>query len=234
MGKDFFPDREAEMVTWSQLFAERIASDPQAVGLSQEQCDAYLVVQQAFANAYQISQAPATRTTPAISTKNDCRRAMETMSRQYARIIQSQPQVSDAQRSELGLNIRQTSTPALPTPGEAPTVRVMAVNGTQLKLWLLDSTTSGRHARPRGVAGAQIFTHTGDQPPADIARWTFQGNHANTKPTIIVADAKQPFMKVWVTAKWYRPTGEAGPACVPVSTYTTPAGPMFASLKTAA
>lgn len=234
MGKDFFPDREAEMVTWSQLFAERIASDPQAVGLSQEQCDAYLAVQQAFAVAYQISQSPSTRTSPAILSKNEARSAMETMSRQYARIVQSQPQVSDAQRSDLGLNIRQSTMPALPTPGEAPTLRVTAVQGAALSLWLLDSTTSGRRARPRGVAGASIFTHTGEHPPADIARWTFQGNHSNTKPTIIVADASQPFTKVWITARWYRPTCDAGPACVPVSTYTTPAGPMFASLTKAA
>jgi hypothetical protein len=85
--KDFFPEREDEMLAWTRNLAVHISADPQKYNLSQQSVDDYVAAQQQFADAHRVANQPSTRTRIAVSAKNSARKNIERLSRSLARAI---------------------------------------------------------------------------------------------------------------------------------------------------
>ena len=77
MARDFFPRRDAEVGPWTRNFATLIQEHFLALGLTEAQCDAYIVVQQAFDVAMQRVNNHGTNSTSAVVAKNTLRVELE-------------------------------------------------------------------------------------------------------------------------------------------------------------
>jgi hypothetical protein len=225
---DYLPSREADLVTWSLNFKTRITATPTAFGLVAAQATAYGTLHDAFVTAYNAANNDGTRTPSAIITKDDAKASLEANARLLARIVQATPTVTNTQKSDLGLTVRDVSPAPVPPPAYAPDLDVVSVSGRTVRIRLHDSVSSTRRGRPVGVAGASVFSFVGAAPPVALADWKFEGNTTRTIIDVVFDDATPNGAAIWLTACWYNPRAQTGPTCTPVTTNVPGGLPMAA------
>ncbi len=212
----FIPSKEAELVTWSTNFDAQINNDPPALGLTVVQTGGYSTLHAAFVAAFQASQDHSTRTPSSILAKNDAKEALVANARALARIIQACPTVTDQQRSDLGLTVRDPEPTPVPAPGTLPLVSVVEVQHGSHTIRLADMDSPSSRAKPAGVAGAEVFVFIGDNPPADMT--TCQLRQLTTRNQLEITYQPEDSGKMaYIAARWYNPRGQAGPASLTIS-----------------
>jgi hypothetical protein len=217
MANSYIPQREADLLNWSTNFDAAIAATPTAYGLTAEQATDYTTAQAAFAQAYQLSNNPATRTPSAIETKDDAKAALIAETRKLVNIVQAYPGTTDTMRVSLGITVRDYDPTPVPVPETAPLIEVKSVTGYTIAL-RLQNTESTKRAKPAGVIGAAVFSYVGDAAPTDLGDWKFEGNTSQTATTVTVPGTVAAGSKVWLTSFWFNRRSESGPATQPIST----------------
>ncbi|MGB7159890.1 MAG: hypothetical protein WBD40_17620 [Tepidisphaeraceae bacterium] len=210
--KGFLPDTDAGLLAWSSNFLELITATPTAFGLVAADATAYGLVHTSYATALAACE-PGVRNRTAVAAKNSARAALRNSARFLAKRVEGMASVTDAQKIELGLNVRAQPVSA-PPPAIAPDLDVMSVIANLVKVRIHDATTTLRR-KPAGVLGANVFSYVGPTPPAETSAWKFEGG--TTRTTIDIAfDAElAPGTKVWITAQWFNRKAITGPACSP-------------------
>jgi hypothetical protein len=150
--------------------------------------------------------------------KNADRTPLRAEARELARIINAFPGITNAQRIDLGLTPREGTISPLNPPAECPSLRVVSAIGRILKFKLQGQDTS-RRGKPEGVAGATLFSFVGDEAPADIGQWKFEGSITRTEFDIEFPPTVAAGSKVYLCAFWFSPRSQSGPACEPVAAY---------------
>lgn len=216
MRTDFLPSREAELVTWTSNFSQKINATATAFGLTAAQATSYGTLNTAFISAYQTANDPSTRSPSNIVAKNTAMTALKANARELARIVQATPSVTPEQKSELGLTVRDGEGSPIPAPATAPQIDLVSMVGRTLSIRLHDGDST-RRGKPAGVQGASVFSFVGATPPADPSDWKFEGSTTRTTVDLRVDAALVPGPVVWLTAFWYDPRGQSGPGCTPGS-----------------
>jgi hypothetical protein len=214
MAGSFLPDRDSLLLAWSLNFSTRITATPTAFGLVAAQATAYAAVHAAFAAALAAVD-PNERSKSLVAAKNTARDNLKIQARALAKIVDGTLTVTPAQRLELGLNVRKTSTP-IPVPASAPFIETRERYGTTVIIRITDG--SGRRTRLNGTQGARVYTFVGNTPPSDPQLWTDEGQATRADVELEFPAETAPGTTVWMTAAWYNPRGQLGPACTPVST----------------
>ena len=218
MAGEFLPTRDALLLSWSSNFSSLISAGAVSYGLTTSQATAYAALHSAFAAAYATAIEPSTRTRSAISIKDNCRSLLKANARLLARIVQAAPAVTAAQKIDLGLTPRDVNPSPINPPVDPPVLEVAAAVGRTLKL-RLRATGTDRRSKPAGVQGASVFSFVGAAAPADISAWTFEGASTRTNFDVTFGPAVPAGAQVWLTAFWYNPRAQSGPACEPVCAY---------------
>lgn len=214
----YFPQTEAELVTFSTTFAGVISADPAACGLTLAQATDYTAAQEAFGAAYQASKNPSTRSPATIEQKRTLKAALVALTRSYVKICQAYPGMTNDLRVQLGITVPDVTPTPSPIPEEPPVLDVVSVSGHTIKLRLHNGDPS-RRARPAGVTGATLFSYVGEQPPVDLGAWKFEGNTTKLRETLVLPGTVAAGSVVWLTAFWFNARAQSGPACTPVSTH---------------
>ena len=217
MGSTYIPNRESDLLTFLNAFAQKITPDATAYGLTVEQMMAFDDRRTAFATAYQVANDPLTRSPANVEKKNTAKKAAIAELRKLVDICQAWPGMTNDKRAELGITIKDVTPTPVPVPSASPVIDVVSVDAWTVRV-RLHNGESPRRAKPDGVKGATLFSYVGDQPPADVAAWKFEGSVTRTDVKLTFPTTLAPGTTVWVTAFWFNPTSQSGPAATPVST----------------
>jgi hypothetical protein len=215
----FPPTSDSKWVEWTQSFLAAVTPNPQGVQLTPAQVAELNTAFLAFQSALATSNAPTTRTRPAVAAKNQARADLRGIAGHLVATVRSNLAISNEQLLELGIKPRTQRQP-VPPPAFAPDIDIVSVNGNRVTIRLHNSQTVGRRRRPVGVAGAAVFSHVGPSAPEDPTLYRFEGNVTKTEVVVELPSSVQPGTKVWFTAFWYSPTAASGPGAVPVSAVT--------------
>ncbi len=142
-----------------------------------------------------------------------CAAAEKIGQRPLASIIQGQTNVSDVQKTELGLTVRRPPTIA-PPPADSPTLWVESVSGVTAKVRIGGGGSTGR-ARP-GVDGVVLFSFVGDEPPTDLAGWKIERLSRRLKIQTQFPASTPPGARVWFTAQFFNSRKQTGPLSAPI------------------
>jgi hypothetical protein len=217
MAATFPPGREADLLNAALLFDTKITATPTAYGLVAAQATAFHALRQAFADAYAVAHDPLTRSPANIVAKDLAKKALLVNFRQLVGIVQKFPGTTNFTRSELGIPQRASEPSPIPPPATAPTLIVRSVTGRTVRIRLRAAASPDRRGKPDGAQGASLFSHVGATPPAALSDWTFEGNTSRTAAIDIEFPTDvPPGAVVWLTACWFNPRKQAGPACDPV------------------
>ena len=217
MASEFPPGREAELVTFSINFKTKITATPTTFGLTAAQATAYGTLHDAFAAAYATANDPLTRSPANVATKNQAKVNLVANLRLLAGIVQRAPGTTNTMRIELGLPERYTEPTPIPPPGASPLINIKRTEGRTVGIRLIDPTNPTRRGKPPGVFGASVFSYVGATAPADLSAWKFEGSTGRTTVNVEFPSTVAAGATVWLTAFWFNPRKESGPACDPVS-----------------
>lgn len=217
MPNTYLPASGSGLKNWADNFAEQIAKDPPALGLTAEQVTAYTALQTDYAAKYAASVHPDTRGPASVLAKNIAKKALAAESRKLAMQVTNYPGVTDETRQALGLSVHDNEPTPVPVPETSPVIQIESVVGNRVTLRLRDADGS-RRGRPPYVTGATVFSYVGEAAPGDISAWTFEGNIKDTVTVIDVPSTVAPGSKVFFTSFWRNNRDESGPATPPVST----------------
>lgn len=212
----FLPYTDDGLLAWSLNFSTRITATPTAFGLTAALATSYATLHSAYAAALADCD-PNTRSKALVSTKNQARANLKANARLLAKLVDGTASVTDAQKLELGLNVRKQPTP-IPAPTQVPVLTVEKVSGWTVSV-RLKTVQGGTRGRLAGTLGAAVFSYVGVNPPTDISQWTQQGLVGKAMFDVVLSDELAPGTKVWLTAYWFNGRKESGPACPPVATY---------------
>jgi hypothetical protein len=213
----FPPAAEAELVTWSNTFKTKITAAATTYGLTAAQATAYGTKHDAFVAAYNVAQDNETRSPANISTKNVAKASLIAEIRMLAGVVQRWPNITNPLRIELGLPPRDFEPTPIPPPAAAPGIVIKSAQGRTVRIRLFDVANPTRRGKPAGVLGASVFSYVGASAPADLSDWKFEGNTGRTSVDVVFPATVASGAVVWLTAFWFNPRKQSGPACDPVS-----------------
>ena len=169
------PPKDADLNSLATNASTKISLAPTSYGLDTGKATALASAVSAWSAAYAVTLDPTTRTKSSISIKDDKRSALTQILRDYNKIVQGNPTVSDAMKIDIGFPVYASRTP-IPAPTGSPTVTIASQGPWQMMLDLRDATST-RRAFPMGVKTAFIFSYQGPLPlPTDVNEWQFQGS----------------------------------------------------------
>lgn len=153
------------------------------------------------------------RAEAARQSKDAARRTLEAAARPITNFIQGYPATTDADRSTIGITVRDSGGTPAPTPTTRPLTLVQSGQRLTHTLRLTDESTPTRRARPKGVLGAEVWVKlvNPDEPaPTDPAALAFLT--MATKPTIRADFRAGDGGKTAVyMLRWVNTQGEKGP-----------------------
>jgi hypothetical protein len=123
----FFPRSDDALLAWSLQFKTVLTSSPATYGVTAAQCTAYGVVHGAYATALAACE-PSVRSKMAVAAKNTARSNLKYNAKLLANLVNGTAGVTDAQKIELGLNVRSMPTP-IPPPALPPSLTVVSASG---------------------------------------------------------------------------------------------------------
>ncbi len=215
MSTDFVPQRESELVTYTNNFGSKLSTLFASVGCTSAQSTNFATLNSNWTSSYAIATAPATRTRDTIITKNNNKKLCVANLRALAKIMQGYPGTTDALRAQFGITIPKPLAP-IPAPTEIPLIEIRKRYGTTVFIRLQNE--EGKNKKPPGVVGARVYSHVGTTFPPDPADWFLEGQ-ATRHDVEVQFNAELPAgTTVWFTAAWYSQRGQLGPGCSPVST----------------
>lgn len=214
MAGDFIPTQQQALAAWAANFLAQITTHTAACGLTLEQVTAYQTAQEAYGAALITATQAATRTKATIQAKDDYKAELVALTREYVQICQASPLMTDVIRADLQIPIRDKEPTPAPVPTEMPGLTVVSVIGRAVDIRLRNAL--GEKRWPDGAKMAWLFTHIGENPPADLKAWTFEAAVTRLNPILTLSPAATPGTKFWITALWVNPTGKAGPPCAPI------------------
>jgi len=212
---DYIPKTDLGLLSWGTNYSGLITAGPLPLGLTTLIATTLAGKLAAFEAALSASTSPATRGGATILAKDAARRDLVSYCRLTARAIQGTITVTNAQRYDLGLTVRDTAPSPITPPASAPDIDILSVSGNTVKLRLHDPANPTRRGKPAGVAGLSIFSHVGATPPDTESDWTFEGNWTRTTLMVAFPEGTPAGARVWFTAFYYNPRAQRGPAATP-------------------
>lgn len=223
MGADYIPERDGEAARWMRSLARGLVDHPELYRVSAEDAAEIEAAVVAFRAALARSLTPATRTRPAVSGKNDARKAAERLIRPMAQRIRTDTRIDAAAKVNIGLHPGGKRRRVVGPPASSPRLSLRATLDGWVTVKVSDSET-GRRARPREAVGMELYVSVrpaaaarGEVPAGEagamtgesMAAWRFLGLFTAT-PFAVDPRAGGPGDEVTLMGRWVTRRGEPG------------------------
>lgn len=211
--RDFIPRPDPAFDAWSANFWAALSNWWGEQGFDPEAIKDVEIAIDAWHDAYVAHVAAQAAAESARQAKDAARRAAEAAIRPAVARLQVMPEITNANRAEFGISLRDTTRTPAPTPTTAPMALVSGGGRLTHRLRLVDPATPTRRARPKGVARAEVFvvlTAPNDPAPSNIDLYKYVGGVSDGATTLSFGPADGGKQAHYIT-RWVSTTGETGP-----------------------
>jgi hypothetical protein len=218
--KGYIPRRDNEFDEFQKNLMARLKADTAKFALSTASNTELTALQTEWESRLAAHNEAQIAAETASVAKDTARTNYEAAIRRQVRQTQSAPTVTDADRADLGLTIRDTQPTAPAAPNRRPVVQVDTSQRLQHELLVTDELTPNSRSKPDGVSHYEIWVKVGGPPPTDESELRFLG--IGTTAAFIAkfkgADGGQT-AHYW--ARWVNSRKEKGPWSQTVSATIT-------------
>ena len=209
------PRKDADFNVWQEILSTAVEENSTRWGLDagwltnsfRPACSEWNLAWAKYEN-------PATRTTVITGAKNEKRANYEKYINVLVGNLKVNTLVTDNERRELGIAIRDTKPTPAPEPTSYPVMSIDTSIIRQLTISFRDSVTN-LLAKPKGVHGAEIKWAIADETPL-VENLTNSDFDTRTPHTLKFADSQRA-KTVWICSRWENTRGEKGPWGVMIS-----------------
>lgn len=223
---NFIPRPDAAFDAWVKQYAAAQAAWWSSQGLAAAALADFTRAYNAWLSAFPAHVRARATAEAARVTKDAARAGLEAALRPLARIIQADPDTSDADRARLGITIKASvrgGSGGAGWGGRPPSSRPLLIIDVAARLThtvrLADESTPTSLALPRGVQRAELFvalTHPHEPPPAPpppdqpgSGAYRYLGSFTRT-PTRLTFEPPRGGMQAHYLARWASARGGVG------------------------
>jgi hypothetical protein len=217
---DYIPRSDADFNTWQANFLNYVGSNLAPLGLTAADLTPLTTAQTGWTTDYSVHIGAQTAADGALQTKKNTRNTYESSLRSLVRRIQGLPTLTDAQRAEMGLSLRETPRTVTGVPATRPVATVDTSQRLRHTIGFTDETTPSSKAKPDGVMGCEIWVKVGDPAPADPDQLQFLGTDTRT-PYVAEYSGEEAGKVAHYMLRWVNTKGEQGPWSQTVSATIT-------------
>jgi hypothetical protein len=211
MPASYLPLRIAPYSIWVAAFAALLTADPALYGLTAGDAAAVQAAADDFAVKYGISSTLGTRTRVTIADTQASRNALSATIRSYVRLILANAGVLDANKTALGLTIRDVHPTPIPPPATSPVLGLVGATPGQLTLTFRDTGSSLKsRSRPAGVLMLELHMFLGTVAPATPDATPYFADITRS-PFAIDIPGADVGKDAFLYGRWKNAKGEVGP-----------------------
>jgi|TARA_R110002167_G_C12665306_1_gene650289 hypothetical protein len=176
---NYIPAKDADFDAWLLNFSTLLTAAPATYGLTAP--DAVLVDAQqvAWAAAYLLATDPGTRTSVTVAAKDAARASAEFVVRPFAVNISLNPSVTNGDKTDIGVTVRNNIPTPIPAPVVAPVIALLTAMPLTMQLQITPTGASNK-AKPQGVTAIEIARSVGVVPATDPAQLLIIGQYGKT------------------------------------------------------
>jgi hypothetical protein len=193
---------------WSANFEKKVAENSVEWDVPTEEVSDLQTATTAFAELHAKADSPE-RNPVIVSVKNSARKTLLRKIRGLVNFRLKNPVITDEQRIEMGLHVRDARPSNIPAPTSFPELLLEVRAGRRLKVVFRDMGSSSK-AKPYGVNGAVIAYDVLDSPPTSQDQLSHSELATHT-PYILEFKEDKRGKKVYVACYWQNEKGEKGP-----------------------
>lgn len=171
----YIPNRWPDRYNWSLNYTNWVNANGLTRGLSAPQITALGTAFDDYQTAWMVTQVPATRTTPALQTMYAAWQVFYELAIAYADILQANPSMTDTDRADAGLTVRDTAPSPIAPPTEQPDVSINRLLPLQVELRIKTLGAVGS-AKPPGSVSTEIWRKVDGPAPATIDDCEYVGS----------------------------------------------------------
>jgi hypothetical protein len=213
---DYIPTSDADFDAWQKNFVDYVAANAAALSITPAQLTSLQGQQTDWGVKFPTSNAKQAEANSAVQGKNDSRSLYQDFIRSLVNVMQSSPEVTDAQRQSLGITVRSTTRTAVGPPVSRPVATVDTSQRLQHTVNFVDESMPASRAKPAGVQGCEIWTKVGEPAPAGPADVHYLALDTRT-PYVVAFDATDAGKTAYYMLRWISTRGETGPWSATVS-----------------
>jgi hypothetical protein len=207
---DFIPRSDADFSDWLQNFITYASANSAALGLTAADITPVQTATTDFDTARAANDAMQAQARGTRATKDGKRGTTEDLTRTLVARIQTNPSVTDAQRSSLAITVRSGTRTAVGAPDTKPVATVDTSQRLQHTIAFVDELTPASRAKPDGVQGCEIWVKIDGAPPVDPSELKYLATDTRT-PYMAEFDGSQAGKTAYYMLRWVSTRGEAGP-----------------------
>ena len=202
---------------WGKNSVTIVNESPGIFGVSTAAAAAALAAFNDYSAAYDAAVEPATRSTPRVQAKDDALRDFKSAIKPVVATIQANAAVTNEQRRELGLRVRDLVPTAATVPAAAPSAGAMLTGPQSIRVIASNPLDPHRRGKPAGIKSVAVHVWYGSGAPGEVGQWPLHTLSGRTSVDLIwpgmTADTA-----VWVSCCWVSTRNECGafsqPVCV--------------------
>jgi hypothetical protein len=210
MPTDFVPTKDAALLAFALNMSTLITASPATYGLDTTYAVALASDYSTFNAAMALTNNPATKTKVTVASKDAAKASLKGFIRTCAAVTQTDPSVTNANKTALGLTIKNTSPAPVPAPSTYPILSVAGSGSLAQTVKFADSGTPSSKRKPTGATGLVLFCSTSAVPITDPTQLAFRvvGTKNPTPVSFVASDASKV---AYYAGRWITRKGLLGP-----------------------
>ncbi len=201
---------------WGRNATSQISENASGLGITPAAAAAAQAAFDAYSRAYDAAVEPLTRSTPRVRAKNDALAAFKTAIRPVVATIQANGLVTNEQRAELGLGVRDRKATAATVPAMPPSVVASLTGPQSLRAIASDPLDPHRRGRPAGIKSLAVHVCFGQTAPGGVGQWPLYTLSGRTTVDLVWPDLAAD-ATVWISCCWVSTRNECGGFSQPIS-----------------
>lgn len=228
---DYVPRKDAQFRAWANNLARIVSLDPPRYGLTQDDADRIALWAGRFDEVVGPAWTPS-RSTPIVWAKNEMRREVERILREYAQQIKHYRGLTHQDLSELQLHIDDRGKTPITAPQSGPLLHITMAKNCGHVLRYADENTPASSRKPAGVNLIQIFANVNDAVNMNADNAQHVGDWGK-QPIRINWPWEKSGMTVTYFGRWMTKKGLKGPWSLPVFMTIASGGNVVSRLRIA-
>ena len=211
MNTDYIPGSDDAFNDYANKFVPAVTANPASFGLTANAAAALSTAAGNWTKGFGNFKLNETAFHTSTTTKDDLRGVLEPLIRSSVAVIQADVTVTDSSRTSAGVPIRKTTRTAAGTPTTIPMFQKVdtSVRGV-LNIFVADSTTPEKRAKPAGVGMCEFREQIGGTAPVDPNAMPFLASVGRT-PYAVNFEPTDVGKAVYFAVRWVSTTGATGP-----------------------
>lgn len=208
MPEDYIPSNDSELLEFADNLINKITGNEPFYGLRPVDSTDVTAIRGFFSDAYNENNTAQINARSTREAKDEKKNPLIAKLRELAQRVQNAPNITDAQRAELGLTVPQISTAPTGAPNSRPVLEIDTSEPLRQTIKFYDNVMDSK-GKPEGVKGAEIWCKIGGEATMNEEDYRYLGTDT-ASPYLAIHRPENVGKQAHYISRWVNNRGEYG------------------------